>query len=193
MSYDAADRDSDEESVPDTMRPLMYDQAAEVEHPDYTVAEVNNNKARTASTSSAQGRGRASLSSASGALSRSTTSTSDAVDLEARAVHSPLVSRVAATPVLSSSPARSASIDRMGNQSKEEWQVFPDDMFALTDNKYTKGELTARTPWKAFFTDPVAQALLVCAFVYVSACPRRFHCAKHFFLLVLFSSSICTL
>lgn len=168
MPYEAGDRDSDE-SVNDNLRPLMYDQAAEVEHPDYTVAEVNNHKARSASSSS-QGRGRVSLSSASAAgaaLSRSTTS-SEAVDLEARAVHSPLTSRVAATPVLTSAPARTESIDRMGNLSKEEWQVFPDDMYALTDNKYTKAELTARTPWAAFFTDPVAQGLLVCAFVYVS-------------------------
>lgn len=133
----------------------MYDQSAEAEPSDYTVAEVNGNKGR---------------SSVGSALSRSSTATSDPVDLEARAVHSPMVGRATAAPVLTTSAARAASADRMSNLSKEEWQVFPDDMYALTNNKYTKAELTARTPWMAFLTDPVARALLVCAFVYVSLC-----------------------
>eukprot|EP01032_Pedospumella_encystans_P007676 gene7676-9182_t len=150
LPYDAADRDSDE-SQNDNLRPLMYDQSAEAEPSDYTVAEVNGNKTR---------------SSVGSALSRSSTATSDPIDLEARAVHSPLVGRATAAPVLTSSAARAASADRMSNLSKEEWQVFPDDMYALTNNKYTKAELTARTPWMAFLTDPVARALLVCAFVY---------------------------
>jgi hypothetical protein len=33
---------------------------------------------------------------------------------------------------------------------------------------YTRAELTARTPWKQFFTHPVAIALLVSCFAYVS-------------------------
>ncbi len=153
LPYDAADRDSDE-SQNDNLRPLMYDQSADAEPSDYAVAEVNGNKTR---------------SSLGSALSRSSTATSDPIDLEARAVHSPLVGRATAAPVLTTSAARASSADRMSNLSKEEWQVFPDDMYALTNNKYTKAELTARTPWKAFLTDPVARALLVCAFVYVSS------------------------
>ena len=169
LPYDAADRDSDE-SQNDNLRPLMYDQSAEAEPSDYTVAEVNGNKTR---------------SSVGSALSRSSTATSDPIDLEARAVHSPLVGRATAAPVLTSSAARAASADRMSNLSKEEWQVFPDDMYALTNNKYTKAELTARTPWKAFLTDPVARALLVCAFVYVSH--HHYHACSVFLFFLFFS------
>lgn len=46
--------------------------------------------------------------------------------------------------------------------------MFPDDMYAHTGHNYTRAELTARTPWKAFFTNSTSQALLVCGFAYVS-------------------------
>jgi hypothetical protein len=49
----------------------------------------------------------------------------------------------------------------------EEWQVFPDDIYALSGNKYTKEELAARTPWGQFVQHPVALALLFCSFGYV--------------------------
>lgn len=109
LPYEATDhQNSDEKGAVDaSMQPLMFDQTAEASSHAYVVAEVNGNgsaKSRASSVGS-----RASHSS-SAQVSRSNTLNTSAsgddrlvVDLEARAVSSPLTARVAATPVLSSS------------------------------------------------------------------------------------------
>ena len=162
---------------------------------EYVVAEVRSTgssrggasqaKSRTSSsgTGSAPGSrhsvGQLSATGAGGGgLSRTTTASSNnsggvtgehrtSTDIEARAVHSPLIGRLAG-PVTATSAVSAQNTGRMGSLSKEEWQVFPDDMYAIPGNKYTKAELTARTPWKVFLTNPVSRALLFCGFVYVS-------------------------
>jgi hypothetical protein len=166
--YEDGDRDSDEAAGYDGhTKPLLYNQEAEyasVTSPDYVVAEV---RGKTRSTS-----GASNSSHARAALPRSSTTGSNGgiecapEDLEAKLVASPMLSRVSATPVLTSAGVRALSGDR--KHSKDEWQVFPDDMFPVQNYQYTKAELTARTPWGQFFTHPVARALLVCAFCYVS-------------------------
>jgi hypothetical protein len=130
---------------------------------DYVVAEVaGRGKARSPSSASSSTKVARASTSGSGNGVKFTT------DIEAHPVNSPLTARVAATPLLSSEGSRgSPSKDRL--LSKEEWQVFPDDMFAVPATQYTKAELVARTPWKQFFTHPVARGLLVAAFCYVSS------------------------
>ena len=179
MPFQGLGRDA-EKGLNDALRPLMYDhdEASDIVHPDSVPL-----------TSVTTGAAVRSLSfSDKASESYDTTSSSVLADLEPRTVQNPLTSTTHTTTHstnntltqrthsalhaqegeygFSRNPSRStsrlASVDRMGNMSKEEWQVFPDDMYALTDNKYTKAELTARTPWAAFFTDPVAQGLLVC-------------------------------
>lgn len=60
--------------------------------------------------------------------------------------------------------------------------MFPDDMFPVaTGLNYTRAELSARTPWKKFFTNRTGQALLLCAFAYVSFSPSQ----KRTFLFLL--------
>lgn len=168
LPYEELARDSDEDIGANNTRPLLQDDnnytaAASDSSRDYVVAEVRKNRNSTSSSVSASKVARASTTGSAGVEFAS--------DLEAHPVVSPLSSRVAATPLLTSEAARSPSRERSQDHrsvSKEEWQVFPDDMFAVpTAAQYTRAELVERTPWKQFFTHPVARALLVAAFCYV--------------------------
>jgi hypothetical protein len=166
LPYEAGVRESDEAAGYDGhTRPLLQDdEYTTVSSPerDYVVAEVaGRGKARSPSSASS------STKVARASTSGSGNGVEFTADLEAHPVNSPLTARVAATPLLSSEGSRgSPSKDRL--LSKEEWQVFPDDMFAVPATQCTKAELVARTPWKQFFTHPVARGLLVAAFCYVS-------------------------
>lgn len=99
LPYEAsAERNSDEKDYDAGMKPLMFDHTAEVSSPSYVVAEVNGPKSRTNSVGS-----RASHSSSAPVSRNNTLSVHGEVDVEARAVTSPMVGRVAATPVLTAS------------------------------------------------------------------------------------------
>ena len=142
----------------DTLRPLLYEEgSSDIEHPDIALADVTGSSNPSFSGSSTS----SSTTSAAGSFAYNplTSVTSDGKDNN-------LTHRVNSR---SGDPAvrRAESIDRMGQLSKEEWQVLPTDMFALKGNNYTKAELTARTPWRAFLTDPVALAILTVSFTHV--------------------------
>lgn len=144
---------TNERDLNDTLRPLMYEVGgADIEHPDIPLAEVTGPFSPSFSASSA-----ASSSAASSYAYNPLTASQDEKD-------SALTHRANSRSTDNAVFRRAASIDRMGQLSKEEWQVLPTDMFAVKGNQLTKAELTARTPWKAFFTDHVALAILTCAF-----------------------------
>ena len=147
----------------DTLRPLMYEEGdSDIEHPDIALTSITGPFNPSFSSSSTA---RSISSSAAGSFAYNPMSSSPQ-DKKDNALTHRVNSR-------SGDPAvrRAESIDRMGQLSKEEWQVLPTDMFALKGNNYTKAELTARTPWLVFLTDPVALAILACAFTNV-----RFFC-----------------
>lgn len=165
-----------EETLNDALRPLMYEEP-DIVHPDMPLTSVTTGAAaRDLSFSDKSSE------------SYDTTSSSVLADLEARSVQNPLTltHRTHAATLhaheeeygFSRNPPRStsrlASVDRMGNLSKEEWQVLPNDMYALKDNTLTKAELTARTPWGVFATDHVSLTLMYCCFSMVRISPALF-------------------
>ena len=181
MPFQGLGRDA-EKGLNDALRPLMYDhdEASDIVHPDSVPL-----------TSVTTGAAARSLSfSDKASESYDTTSSSVLADLEPRSVQNPLTSTTHSAAHstnntltqrthsaahgqkgeygFSRNPSRStsrlASVDRMGNMSKEEWQVLPNDMYALKDNTLTKAELTARTPWGVFATDHVSLTLMYCCF-----------------------------
>jgi len=147
----------------DTLRPLMYEEGgADIEHPDIDLTDVTgpfNPSFSASSTSSSTSTSFSSAAGTSAAYNPLSSSLQDAKDYA--------LTHRATTRSTDNAVRRAASIDRMGQLSKEEWQVLPTDMFAVKGNQYTKAELTARTPWKAFLTDPVALAILTVSFTHV--------------------------
>lgn len=150
---------ANERDLNDTLRPLMYEEGGDIEHPDIPLTSVTgpfNPSYSVNSTSTSSSASSAANSYAYNPLSGVVAEKQDTG--LTRRVHSHSADGAV---------RRTASIDRMGQLSKEEWQVLPTDMFAVKGNQYTKAELTARTPWGAFLTDPVALAILTVSFTHV--------------------------
>ena len=68
------------------------------------------------------------------------------------------------------------------------YRAFTKEMFAIKGHHYSHAELTARTPWKQFFTHPTSRALLWCAFSHVSTFLQLLLLLLLLLLLVLYDS-----